>query len=105
MEPTDSENRPLAECLEALLAERGMSIRELARRTGASPAHLSRVIRGVDRSRPSGALARRVAVALELPPDHFAEARLRAILESLRADAELRDEVYGVVRRSAAPIQ
>lgn len=93
----DAESRPLADCLEELLSERQMSIRELARRTGASPAHLSRAIRKVDRTHPSGDLARRVAVALGLPPDHFPEARLAMVIAALRDDAELRDEIYSIV--------
>jgi len=103
MDPADSENLPLAESLETLLAERAMSIRELARRAGTTSPHLSRIIRGVDQKRPSGALARRVAVALDLPPDHFAEARLATVLERLRADTGLRDEVYGLVRARMGP--
>lgn len=98
MDPHSSENRPLAESLEALLGERRMSLRELARRAETSPSHLSRIMRGVDGKRASGALASRVATALDLPADHFAEARLAAILEGLRADPKLRDEVYELVR-------
>lgn len=98
MDSKSSENLPLAECLESLLRERGFSIRELARRAETTPSHLSRIMRGANEKRPSGALARRVAIALDLPDDHFAEARLAAIFESLRADAELRDDVYRVVR-------
>lgn len=103
MDLSTSENRPLAECLEALLRERGMSIRELARRTETSPSHLSRIMRGVEEKRPSGALASRVATALDLPPDHFAEARLAAILEILRADSERRDDVYRLVCTRTSP--
>ena len=99
MEPSNDGDIPLSEGLEALLEERGMSIRELARRTGTTPSHLSRVLREVDGKRSSASLARRVAVALELPVDHFAEARIETILDRLRADPRLRGEVYRMVSR------
>jgi len=98
MDASYGENRPMAECLEALIADRGMSIRELARRAGATPSHLSRIIRGVDRKRPSGALAESVARALDLPADHFAETRIATILEAVGDEAGLRDRAYRLCR-------
>jgi hypothetical protein len=76
-----------------------MSIRELARRLQIAPSHLSRVIRHADAKRVSGSLARRVATALGLPPEHFAEARIATILDGVSSDAELRDAVYRQVRK------
>lgn len=99
MESKYGENLPLAQALKPLLRERGMSIRELARRAETTPSHLSRVLRGVDAKRPSGQLARRVAAALDLPSDHFAEARIATILDRLSKDPGLRDEVYLAVTR------
>jgi len=101
MDSSDGENLPLGQCLEALLRARGMSMRALARRVEVAPSHLSRITRGADSKRPSGSLARRVATALDLPSDHFAEARIDTILECVGADAELRDDVYRLVLRRA----
>jgi transcriptional regulator with XRE-family HTH domain len=56
-----------------LLKEKGWSIRELARRAGVTDVHLSRVLRRANYKTPSAELARRVAVALELPDDYFLE--------------------------------
>ncbi len=39
-------------------------------------------------------LARRVAIALGLPPDYFPEYRTGFVLERLRTDAVLCDELY-----------
>lgn len=83
-----------------LLRDRGWSIRELARRAGVTDAHLSRVLRRASYKTPSGDLARRVATALGLPDDYFPEFREAFVLEAVKADARLRDELYERLRRS-----
>ena len=60
---------------------------------GVDPGFLSRVLRGQGK-RPSAALARRVAEALELPPDYFLEARRGAVAERLAQDPELVNEIF-----------
>jgi transcriptional regulator with XRE-family HTH domain len=83
-----------------LLKERGMSIRALARESGVSDAHLSRLIRGVGyRSTPSGDLAARVARALDLPIDYFREYRERIVVDAVKRDKKLREELYDRVTR------
>jgi DNA-binding LacI/PurR family transcriptional regulator len=47
----------MAEVLPTLLAERGMSLRDLAASIGVSPGHLSRAVRQADGKYVSGALA------------------------------------------------
>jgi transcriptional regulator with XRE-family HTH domain len=87
--------QPFSEVLPELLLARGMSLRALARQVGVSDAHLSRVLRGVGyRTRPSSELARRVAVALDLPGDFFVEVRETAVVDEVRRNAELRDRLF-----------
>jgi transcriptional regulator with XRE-family HTH domain len=87
-------DRPFAEELPDLLAERGLSQRKLAQLVDLNPSHLSRVLRGADRTRPSTDLIRRIARALNLPAGYFPELREAAVVEKLRTDPELRDKLY-----------
>jgi transcriptional regulator with XRE-family HTH domain len=87
-------DRPFVEELPDLLAERGLSQRKLAQLVDLNPSHLSRVLRGADRTRPSTDLIRRIARALDLPAGYFPELREAAVVERLRTDPELRDKLY-----------
>ena len=91
---------PLPEALPGLLRERGLSLRGLARRADADPSHLSRVIRRRSNKKPSPALAARLALALDLPSDYFAEFREAAVIDEVRGDGELRDKLYDELGRS-----
>jgi hypothetical protein len=46
----------------------------------------------------SADLARRVAVALGLPPDYFPEFREAFVVEHIRRDADLRERLYKQLR-------
>ncbi len=87
-------DRPFVDEVPRLLGERGLSIRALARAVGVTDSHLSRVMRHANYKTPSPKLARRVATALGLPPDYFPEYRKGFVLERIRTDAVLRDELY-----------
>lgn len=87
---------PFIEEVPLLLVEREMSIRALAREVGISDAHLSRVL--AQRKPVGGDLARRVALALGLAPDYFPEFRKSVVVERLKDDAGLRDEIYERVK-------
>lgn len=87
-------DRRFADELPALLAERGLSQRKLAQLIDLNPSHLSRVLRGADETRPSIDLIRRVAEALDLPTGYFAELREAAVVERIKVDPKLRDELY-----------
>ena len=87
-------SRALADELPRLLEERGLTLRGLARLAGVDHAHLSRVLRHQPGKRPSADLARRIAQALELPEDFFPEAREGLVVEHVRRNPKLRDELY-----------
>ena len=76
-----------------------MSLRALARIVGVTDGHLSRILRRVDYKTPSADLTRRVAVALELPPDYFPEFREGFVVERVRSDPALRDKMYKQLQR------
>ncbi len=71
-----------------------MSLRALARKVGVSHSHLSRVARRKDYKTPSLELMERVASALGLPNDYFYEYRELSVIERIKADPALRDELY-----------
>ncbi len=48
---------------------------------------------------PSAELARRVAVALGLPEDYFPEFREAFVLERVRSDPRLREQLYKRFRK------
>lgn len=84
---------PLADELPRLLQEKGLTLRGLARAAGVDHAHLSRLIRHRGQ-RPSADLAERIAEALELPRGFFPESREAVVVEEVRRNADLRDELY-----------
>lgn len=66
-----------------LLEERGLSLRATARASGTSHSHLSMVIhgrRGLGQP-PTDELVERLATALEIEPDTFADYRRRRAVE------------------------
>jgi len=91
--------QPFVQKVPQLLVERGLSIRALARRAGVTDAHLSRVLRQVNYKTPSGDLARRVAIAFDLPEDYFPEFREAFVIDVVRGDARRREELYERLRR------
>jgi transcriptional regulator with XRE-family HTH domain len=97
--PESRTERPFTEELPDLLRERELSLRALARMVDIGDDHLSRVLRGARDKRPTGELARRVAVALGLPHDYFLEARLAFVMEHIAEYPELLDQIYDQLRR------
>ncbi len=86
-----------AVAVSALMEERGLSVRSLAKRAGVSPGHLSRVARAADGKRPSPALVLRVSKALELRDDFFLEARRAMVHRAVDMDPEFANRVYAGV--------
>ena len=92
--PSHTTNERFADEVPRLLGERGLSIRALARAAGVTDAHLSRVLRGVNYKTASPDLARRVAIALDLPADFFPEYREGVVIDGVKNDPKLRDSLY-----------
>ena len=84
----------MVEELSAVLAARGVSIAELARRVGVSQPYVSRLIRQERYKGPSGELAGQIAEALGLPADHWPEYRAAKVIDRLVADGAYRDRLY-----------
>jgi len=96
----DQTDTPFTEELPRLLQERGVSQRGLAAMIGISDSHLSRVLRRTDYKTPSPDLTKRVALALRLPPDYFPEFREARVVEQIRSDPKLRNELYRRLKRT-----
>ena len=94
----DRTDTPFVDELPRLLRERGMSLRELARRIEISDSHLSRVVRHADYKSASPRLIGRIARELRLPVDYFPEYREAFVVERVRRDARLRDGLYSVLK-------
>lgn len=92
-------DRPFSEELPKLLAERGLSQRDVAKSVGINQSHLSRLSGRAARQLPSRSLAGAVAAALELPADYFVEYRRAVVIEAMDADAALRERLYSLVAR------
>ena len=78
--------------LAALAAEKGLSVRALARALHVDQSYLSRIITGD--APASGAVAGRVAEVLGLPVDYFPEYREWRLVEAIHQDPELRDRLF-----------
>lgn len=79
--------------IEALMAEAGVTYRELASRTGLSAGYLNHLVHG-NRPVPSNDVVRTLAEALGVDPEHFREYRIRVITERLEAMPELVDRLF-----------
>jgi transcriptional regulator with XRE-family HTH domain len=90
----DRSSEPLELAVKGILATKGSSLRRLAAAVGVDVAHLSRAIRYAEKKTPSAELLRRVSAALDVPPDYFAEVREAVVVEAVRENPRLRDEIY-----------
>ncbi|MDX6485575.1 MAG: nitrogen system component [Gaiellaceae bacterium] len=79
--------------IEALMAEAGVTYRDLAARSGLSAGYLNHLVHG-NRPVPSTDVVRTLAEALGVEPEHFREFRLRVITERLEQMPELIDRLY-----------
>ena len=96
--------RPLVEELPDLLAERGLTLRGLAREIGVQQSYLSRIQGASDssaRRRPSQRVLEEIARILQVEPDYFAEYRETIVLQAIAKDPKLRDRVYDSLRRKS----
>jgi transcriptional regulator with XRE-family HTH domain len=84
---------PFGPTIETLMAESGVTYRELAARTGLSAGYLNHLVHG-NRPVPSNDVVRTLAESLGVEPEHFREFRLRVITDRLEAMPELIDRLY-----------
>jgi transcriptional regulator with XRE-family HTH domain len=79
--------------IERLMADEGVTYRELAARTRLSAGYLNHLVHG-NRPVPSDTVVETLASALGVEPEHFREYRLRVITTRLEAMPELIDRLY-----------
>jgi transcriptional regulator with XRE-family HTH domain len=84
---------PFGATIETLMAEAGVTYRELAGRTGLSAGYLNHLVHG-NRPVPSREVVETLAKALGVESEHFREFRLRTITERLEAMPDLIDRLY-----------
>ena len=84
---------PFGETLQALMAEKGVTYRALAERTGLSAGYLNHLVHG-NRPVPSNDVIASLARAFDVEPEHFREYRVRVITEKLEAMPKLVDRLY-----------
>jgi transcriptional regulator with XRE-family HTH domain len=84
---------PFGPTVEALMAEAGVTYRELAARTGLSAGYLNHLVHG-NRPVPSDDVVKTLAHALGVEAEHFREHRIRVITERLESMPELVDRLY-----------
>ena len=92
-------DEPFGTTIERLLAESGLTYRQLAAKTGLSAGYLNHVVHG-NRPVPSDEIVRRIAAAFGVEPEHFLEYRVRVITERLKEMPDLVERLY---RRLAEP--
>lgn len=84
---------PFGTTIEKLMAERGLTYRGLAAKTGLSAGYLNHLVHG-NRPVPSKDVVARLAAALDVEPEHFREYRLRVISDRLEELPDLVDRLY-----------
>src|SRR5215210_5755141 len=86
-------DEPFGPTIQRLMAEKGVTYRALAEKTGLSAGYLNHLVHG-NRPVPSDDVIAELAGALGVEPEHFREVRIRRIAERLEAMPELIDRLY-----------
>jgi transcriptional regulator with XRE-family HTH domain len=79
--------------MQALLAETGLTYRQLAAKTELSAGYLNHIVHG-NRPVPANDVIETLAQALGVEPEHFLEYRVRVITEKLERLPEMVDRLY-----------
>jgi transcriptional regulator with XRE-family HTH domain len=101
MSPRRISRAPFGDAVGELLFERGWSQRDLADAVGVDPAHVCRLLKRGARRRATPELLARVACALGVEPEFFAEYREWCVLEAVRRNPSLRERLFAGVVASA----
>jgi transcriptional regulator with XRE-family HTH domain len=86
-------DRPFGETMQALLAETGLTYRQLAAKTELSAGYLNHIVHG-NRPVPANDVIETLAAALGVEPEHFLEYRVRVITEKLERLPDMVDRLY-----------
>jgi transcriptional regulator with XRE-family HTH domain len=86
-------DRPFGETMQALLAETGLTYRQLAAKTELSAGYLNHIVHG-NRPVPANDVIETLARALAVEPEHFLEYRVRVITEKLERLPDMVDRLY-----------
>ena len=86
-------DRPFGETMQQLLAETGLTYRQLAGRTKLSAGYLNHIVHG-NRPVPVNEVIATLAEALGVEPEHFLEYRVRVITSRLEQMPDLVDRLY-----------
>jgi transcriptional regulator with XRE-family HTH domain len=86
-------DRPFGDTMQSLLAETGLTYRQLAAKTELSAGYLNHIVHG-NRPVPANDVIETLAEALGVEPEHFLEYRVRIITEKLEKLPELVDRLY-----------
>jgi transcriptional regulator with XRE-family HTH domain len=84
---------PFGPTIERLMTDTGTTYRGLADKADLSAGYLNHIVHG-NRPVPSNDVIARIAVSLDVEPEHFREYRIRVITEKLEAMPELIDRLY-----------
>lgn len=89
---------PFADNWRELFRENGWTQRAVALELGLDPSFLSKALRGAAYKRLSADVISRVSELAGLPRDYYPEVREAAVIDAVRADAELRDRLFDELR-------
>ena len=86
-------DEPFGATIEHLMADKGVTYRGLAQKTGLSAGYLNHVVHG-NRPVPSNDVIESIAKAFGVDPEYFREYRLRIITDRLEEMPDLVDRLY-----------
>ena len=86
-------DEPFGPTIQRLMAERNITYRALADKTGLSAGYLNHLVHG-NRPVPSDDVIAELGKALSVEPEHFREVRIRRIAERLERMPDLIDRLY-----------
>lgn len=92
--PPERTQEPFDSAWPQLFQEQSWTQRQVANELGLDPSFLSKALRGASYKRLSPDVIAQISQLADLPADYFPEVREHAVIEAIRADDELRDQLY-----------